>query len=352
MVKIQTLRIVLAALILLSIHAYAVDMEHNYEVLASEVYLRTPGIDTNEIAIHVSKGGYDQLNRTVHFVSLDTNVLVFQNDRTELPAKTDENGIARALSKTLEDGIATVLVQVRGARHTNYIIHQESIRVHAYSSSQRALKLTMLYLFALTISIFLILHYRRLKKKQEQTPIAQREIASLLGFTHVSPRYPLFIIFMLCEIGVVLIFVAAGHQVIISVFLTLLSLTAISIRRDRGYAFFFILLALLGIIAHYSQDLFYPVLKNGGNITSALRSPLFPAIFFLVLTMLLNGNFYPLLVFVFYDAMLSPSLSTQITGLGGIALANILFLIKTHFNLRSFGLYKLNMLRMKNISLG
>lgn len=324
-----------------------VDLSPGHESVGDGIYLKSGGIHTNSLGVRLTKGSMPYVGRMVRFVSRDTNILVFEEGKESIVVETDEDGYAMPVFRLMQEGKAFVNVYELSSRSTNYIVHEDAVRVYSYSLTTRILKLTLINLLVIVISTFLIAHFKRLKKKTEKPTIARRGMSTLFGLDQISSKKYLIPIIVLLESILMLYLLNTQSVMLFTIFLSLCALSAYSIRHDRGYAFFFIFFALLGATYFYSNSLISELLYKTHRVEKILLNPVVAFGAFFLLTAFMNGNYFVYLLLVFYTAILTPSNFTVGVILSAVFLSDMLYLILSGFNIKPFIFYKINFLRLE-----
>lgn len=323
------------------------DMETVYTPSAERAFLRADESYTNGIGIVVTKGGYPVVNRSLLFVSLDTNVLVFENGASEMVFRTDDTGYASPPFRLLKDGKTSVIAKDLSRRSRSDVAFEARIEVNSCSVSLRVMRMTALLLFAVSVIIAVISYFTRLKKKTEKPTFARRMMSSLLGFSHAPDAKIALPIIALLECILMFFLFQPNTTIFFTVFVLLFTLSAFTIKGDRTYALYALSLATLGIVYALGKGQFSGIIGASGGAHRALYNPFIVLAVFLVFTMFMNGHFFPFLVLAIYAAALEPPVWTIIVALSAIFLATIVYVVTLRFKARTFIFYRLNFLKIK-----
>lgn len=324
-------------------------------------------LTTDKLEMNITRREMPLVNRVVRFVSTTPDIFSFENGATSLEVRTDENGnVAAPISiNGVGRGIAVIHLLRITSTATN-ITHEEYITLNVGSGdtdSMRAMgdfNLVMgdqnfayylfpTYLFLAVILFFVIGYFRRLKTGKEYNNIEMYMIATLLGFSSVKDkeRYSyLMIVFFAFSVGIFYLIIFAVNPMV-SVFLLLFALVSSTIPKDRAYAVFFTLFAMMSV--HYYISIFQ------APFTSALFTSekfafvnrwYFVIPFFFVLTAFLSNIYIPLVILSSVQIFFALDIINVHLSIMAIGLAFAIFIIKTIFNIRIPVFYKLNILKV------
>ncbi len=307
------------------------------------------------------------VNRVVRFVSTTPDIFSFEGGATSLEVRTDENGdvVAPIRINGVGRGIAVIHLLRITSTATN-ITHEEYVTLNvgsgdadsmmsienfnfAASGENFAYYLFPTHLFLAVIMFFVIGYFRRLKTGKEYNNIEMYMIATLLGFSSVKNKEKysyLMVVFFVIEVSLFYLIILTLNPMV-SVFLLLFALVSSTIPKDRAYAVFFTLFAMMSV--HYYISVF-----QAHFTTSLLTSDKFAFMnkwyvlmpFFFVLTAFLSNIYIPLVILSSIQVFFALDIINVHLSVLAVGLAFALFIIKTMLNINVALFYKLNILKV------
>ncbi|MBI4976464.1 MAG: hypothetical protein HZC28_03220 [Spirochaetes bacterium] len=317
---------------------------YRYVFPQSSYVARCPRTYSN-CSVTVYKGEYPLVNREVRFTSLDPSLLRFKTGASMI-VRTDNRGTAHAVYTAVDAGSTRVIAEVLSPKGDE-IAARGIVPVTCYSIRSLALGSTLLHLFVITVTAFLIVFFKRTERGVERTTNSLIGMATLFGFNLIVKRIVLLPVVSFIGIVIVFLIMLPQTTLLATVFLVLLALTSFTIPRDRGYGFLFMFFALIGI-TWYFRNTVIPLMPAFANAPHALSAWWFTAILFLIFTVFFNGNFFPLLILTFYATFVSLPMGSVISSLAGIFAADMIYVVKTHYKINSWIFFRINFLRIKD----
>ncbi len=322
---------------------------------------------TDSLQMTITRRDMPLVNRLVRFVTTTPDIFTFENGVSTIEVKTDENGtvVAPININAMGRGVAVVHL-IRITSTATNITHAEHITLNvgtgdsssmmyfdnidfAFGDVNLAYYLFPTYLFLAVILFFVIGYFRRLKSGKEYNYVEMYMIATLLGFSSIkhNEKYNyLMIVFFTIEIILFYVIIFFTNPMI-SIFLLLFALVSASIPKDRAYAVFFTLFAMMSV--NYYISIFQaPFLAQlfASEKFAFINELYFLIPFFFILTAFLSNVYIPLILLSSLQAFFSMDMMNVHFSIGAILLAFILFIIKTTFNIKIPLFYKLNILKV------
>ncbi|MEK6794050.1 MAG: hypothetical protein AABZ39_04695 [Spirochaetota bacterium] len=321
----------------------APDLGYRYVFSKQAVFARIPRSYSN-VTVTITKGGYPLMNRDVRFSTTDTRIVRFKNGESDV-VKTDDRGTARAAFTPVSSGTVTMLVEVLSPRGSE-MSQRGSISVTAFSMRELLLRPALLYLFVITATAFLIAFFRRTRKGVERTTYSFVGMSTLFGLSMTVKRIHLIPILAAIECVIMFLLFLPQTSLLAGMFLALMALTAFVIPRDRGYSFFFMFGALIGMTFIFRD----PTL---GELFSYIHAPAFlsawyfmPILFFIAV-IFFSGNFFPYLILTLYVTLFTPDLIAIGVSLAMMYLADIAYVLKTKYRFDTRIFYRINFLKFE-----
>ncbi len=324
-------------------------------------------LSKDSLQMTITRRDMPLVNRVVRFISTTPDIFTFENGATSIEATTDEDGsiVAPIIINAEGRGIALVHLLRITSTATN-ITHAEHITLNVDTGDRSSMKfiddfslamadvnftyyLFPTYLFLAVILFFVIGYFRRLKSGKEYNIVEMYMIATLLGFSSVKDKekYHFFMIaFFALELALFYLIISIVDP-LVSIFLLLFALVSSTIPKDRAYAVFFTLFAMMSVnyyISKFQAPFLIPIFTS--EKFAFVNTWYFLIPFFFILTAFLSNAYIPLMLLSSMQVFFALDILHVHLSVTAIVLAFVVFVIKTIFNIKIPIFYKLNILKV------